>query len=367
MPASAESSQVLWLLRIPEVFADLRPGILDALGVRACKELGACSLVKLPAGVSPRGGVAGIFVPWCLPVEHAWPCDPGKTVGFVEKAASALARRFAGRNPRTVWVGVLQPGPGDGWFKRLASNLRGRCLQLFPDSAMPLADAGLQRPDEAALFCMVGAGGLYAGMASPRECNGFHPGGIHHFPKSAGTSISRAGAKIAEALHHAALHGEPPEKGARWLELGASPGGMTLELLNRGHHVTAIDRASLDPRLAGAEGLEFHQRDVTKWHPKRGRKFDALLCDMNGDPLEAFAQVSRLSAYLRDGAWIVFTLKTTGREGMDGLLQLHGKVVANAEAAGLHHLATSHLSGNRREFTMWFKRSATAISDTARR
>ncbi len=363
----SDSSQVLWLVRIPEVFADLRPGILDAMGVSSCKELGAYSLVKLPAGVSPRGGAARIFVPWCLPVEHAWPCDPGKVDGFIEKAATALARKFASRKPRTVWVGVLQPGPVDGWFKRLASNLRGRGLQLFPESAMPLADAGGQRPDEAALFCMVGAGGLYAGMASPRECNGFYPGGILHLPKSAGASISRAGAKIAEALHHAALHGVPPGKGARWLELGASPGGMTLELLNRGHHVTAIDRAPLDARLAGAEGLEFYQQDVSVWRARPGEKFDALLCDMNGDPLWAFAQVLRLSTYLRDGAWIIFTLKTTGREGMEELLQLHSKVVAKAKDAGLNHLATTHLTGNRREFTLWFKHRATTISDTARR
>ena len=351
----SDSSQILWLLRIPEVFADLRAEILAAMGAVSCKELGSYCLVRLPAGGSPRGGAAAIFVPWCLPVEHAWPCDPGKVDGFIEKAATALERKFAARKPRTVWVGVLQPGPGDGWFKRLASNLRGRCLQLFPDSALPLADAGSQRPDEAALFCMVGASGLYAGMASPRACNGFYPGGICHFPKSAGTSISRAGAKIAEALHYAALHGEPPGKGAHWLELGASPGGMTLELLNRGHRVTAIDRAPLDERLKGAEGLEFYLQDVTVWKPKPGTEFDALLCDMNGDPLEAFAQVIRLSTWLRDGAWIIFTLKTAGHAGMEDLLKLHAKVVANAKAAGLHHLATSHLSGNRREFTMWFR------------
>ncbi len=324
------------------------------MGAASSKELGAYHLVRLPAGASPRSGPAGIFVPWCLPVEHAWPCDPGKVEGFVEKAASALARKFSGRRPRTVWVGMLHPGHGDGWFKRLASNLRGRCLQMFPDSAMPLAEAGSQRPDEAALFCMVGAGGLYAGIASPRECNGFYAGGIVHLPKSAGKSISRAGAKIAEALHHAALHGEPPGMGAHWLELGASPGGMTLELLNRGQRVTAIDRAPLDPRLAGADGLSFFQRDVSTWRAEE--KFDALLCDMNGDPLEAFAQVRRLSLYLRDGAWIVFTLKTTGREGMRELQDLHQKVLEQAKAGGLHHLATSHLSGNRREFTLWLRR-----------
>lgn len=355
MTVPSDSPPTLWLVRIPEVFADMRPEIFSMLGVSSCKELGAYHLLGLPAGISPRGGPVGIFVPWCLPVQHAWPCDPRKVGGFIEKSATALARKFAARRPRTVWVGGLHPGPGDAWFKRLAANLRGRCLQVFPDSAMPLAEAGSQRPDEAALFCMVGSGGLYAGMASPRECNGFYPGGIVHLPKSAGTSISRAGAKIAEALHYAALHGQRPGIGGHWLELGASPGGMTLELLNRSQRVTAIDRAPLDPRLASAPGLTFSQQDVSAWQSRPGEKFDALLCDMNGDPLEAFAQVRRLSVCLKDGAWIIFTLKTAGRESMRDLLDLHAKVVAQAISGGLNHLATSHLTGNRREFTMWFR------------
>lgn len=355
MPPSADSSHAHWLIRIPAVFADLRPGILAAIGAMSCKNLGAYCLIRLPHGVSPRGGPAGFFVSWCLPVEHAWPCDPRKRDGFIEKAAQALAGRFLARKPRSVWVGVLQPGTGDGWFKRLASNLRGRCLQLFPDSAMPLARAVEQRPDEPALFCMVGAEGLYAGIASPRDCNGFYPGGLVHLPKSAGTSISRAGAKIAEALQHAALHDEPPGQGAHWLELGASPGGMTLELLRRGHSVTAIDRAPMDPRLAGAAGLTFFKQDVLAWSARHGVAYDALLCDMNGDPMQAFAQVLRLSQSLRDGAWIIFTLKTTGREGLEDLLELHRKTLADAQARGLHHLATSHLTGNRREFTLWFR------------
>lgn len=355
MTASRDSPLAHWLVRVPEVFADLRPEIISVLGAKSCKPLGAYQLLRLPAGVSPRDGPAGIFVPWCLPVEHTWPCDPGNVAGFIEKSATALARKFLQRRPRTVWVGVLHPGPGDAWFKRLAANLRGRCLQLFPDSAMPLAEAGSQCPDEAALFCMIGHAGLYAGMASPRECNGFYPGGIVYLPKAAGPSISRAGAKIAEALHHAALHGEPPGMGTHWLELGASPGGMTLELLNRGHRVTAIDRAPLDPRLVGAKGLTFFQQDVTSWQARTGERYDALLCDMNGDPMEAFSQLLRLSLCLTHGAWIIFTLKTTGREGIEDLLSLQAKITQRAEAGNLHYLATSHLTGNRREFTMWFR------------
>jgi hypothetical protein len=346
-----------WLVRTPEVFADVRAEVFAAMGGVVRKDFGDYRLVELPEGVSPREGAAGgMFVSWCLPVHHAWPCDPRKMDGFVEKAATGLQRKFAGECPHAVWVGAMEAGPADGWFKRLASNVRGRALQLFPGAAVPLTEAGDQDPDVPALFCLVGRHGLYAGLASPRLSNGFYPGGVRFLPKSSDKAISRAGAKVAEALHHGRLFGEPPGRGAHWLELGASPGGMTAELLGRGALVTAIDRAVLDARLTGAKGLTFVLRNVADFQPAEGVLYDALLCDMNGDPDEAFAQVVRLARFSRAGSWIVFTLKTTGSEGFPGLLALHDRVLTKSRKAELRHLGTSHLSGNRREFTMWFVR-----------
>jgi hypothetical protein len=345
-----------WLVRTHEVFADVRAEVFSAIGGVVLKDFGDYRLVHLPEGVSPRDGVGGMFVSWCLPVHHGWPCDPRKMVGFVEKAATALQRKFAGESPAALWVGAMEAGPADGWFKRLASNLRGRALQLFPGAAVPLTEAGEQNADVPALFCLAGRYGLYAGLASPRVCNGFYPGGVRFLPKSSDKTISRAGAKVAEALHHGRLFGEPPGAGAHWLELGASPGGMTSELLGRGARVTAIDRAVLDARLAGAKGLTFVLRDVAGFHPAPGVLYDALLCDMNGEPEEAFAQVVRLSAFLRAGSWIIFTLKTTGSEGFPEMTSLHDRVLSKARQAELRHLGTSHLSGNRREFTLWFVR-----------
>lgn len=345
-----------WLVRTPEVFADVRAEVFSGMGCVVRKDFGDYRLVGMPEGISPRDGEGGIFVSWCLPVHHAWPCDPRKMEGFVEKAATALQRKFAGESPAAVWVGAMEAGPADGWFKRLASNLRGRTLQLFPGASVPLTEAGEQDPAVPALFCLVGRYGLYAGLASPRVCNGFYPGGVRFLPKSSDKTISRAGAKVAEALHHGRLFGEAPGLGAHWLELGASPGGMTSELLGRGARVTAIDRAVLDARLVGAKGLTFVLKDVASFQPAEGVLYDALLCDMNGDPEEAFAQVVRLSAYLRMGAWIIFTLKTMGSEGYSDLVALHDRVLTKSKKAGLRHRETSHLSGNRREFTMWFER-----------
>lgn len=350
------SEDAAWLIRLPEVFSGVVPEVLAALGGGPAKGLGDYRLVKLPAERTPLDGPEGIFIPWCLPVEHAWPCDPRKIDGFIEKAAGGLLRKFGERELSTVWVGTLESGPAGSWFKRLASNLRGRALQRFPQPPVALAAAGGQDPDVPALFCLVGRQGLYAGVATPRACNGFYPGGVRYLPKGTPETISRAGAKVAGALHQLRLHGVPPGAGAHWLELGASPGGMTSELLGRDWRVTAIDRAALDPRLDGAAGLKFFRQDVAAFRVPAGERYDGLLCDMNGAPSAAFGQVLRLSRHLTKGAWVIFTLKTTDREGFHETLALHEEIRAMAAGESLKHVATSHLSGNRREFTMWWRK-----------
>ncbi len=139
-----------------------------------------------------------------------------------------------------------------------------------PDLSRPArARVEDQDPEAATLFAFVGKEGLYAGMQSPRLSNGFFPGGSRYLAQDEPETISRAGAKIAEALHYLRLHCPVPPPGAHWLELGACPGGMTSELLARGQRVTAIDRAPLDPRLDGRAGLTFVLGDATPLHSAR--------------------------------------------------------------------------------------------------
>ncbi|MEZ5431137.1 MAG: hypothetical protein R3F31_08160 [Verrucomicrobiales bacterium] len=91
-------------------------------------------------------------------------------------------------------------------------------------------------------------------------------------------------AKLAEALHYLKLHRSSLPTGSHWLELGACPGGMTSELLARDYHVTAIDRAPLDPRVAQQNGLVFVNADVSTFVPLGSVTYEAMLCDMNGPP-----------------------------------------------------------------------------------
>lgn len=344
-----------WLIRIARTFEPWVPELLALAGAASVKRLGPEFWLLGDAAAAaldePR---LARFIRWRLPLHHGWPCQPRRMEGFIEKASQSLLRKFGPAQPQTILCGPLDPSSPDPYYKILASNLRGRALQVLPPCTAATAED--QHPGEPTLFCLVGQAGLYCGMASPRLCHGFHPGGTRFIRQGGDDTISRAGAKLAEALHHLRLFGEAPPPGAKWLELGASPGGMTAELLARGYRVTAIDRAPLDPRLGGAAGLVAVHGDVTRFTPPAGDRYQAILCDLNGGACEAMRQVCRLASALVPGGLVIFTLKTTGVAGVAAIGDLASAVLELAAQAGLRLLAESHLTYNRQEFTWYLHR-----------
>jgi 23S rRNA C2498 (ribose-2'-O)-methylase RlmM len=353
----SDNSISSWLIRLPEIFTGMESDILSELQAVKTKSLGRdFLLVRSSDPARLRESAAAKFLRWNLPVQHSWPCHPQQTPGFIEKAAQALWNKFGPLSPQTMLAGPLDPDAANSYYRKLASNLRGRALQLFPAQAT-IHDAESQDPAAPTLFCLVGREGLFAGMHPPRAANGFHPGGTRFIRQSAADAISRAGAKLAEALHHLRLHRPPPPAGAHWLELGASPGGMTAELLARGYQVTAVDRAPLDARLAGAADLHAVCMDAARFTPPRGMLYDAILCDMNGDPRDALAMVIHHAGHLRRGGYAVFTLKLAGAVSYQEIIGLCDEVAHRADAAGLRRLALTHLTYNRHEFTLLLERA----------
>ncbi len=345
-----------WLIRISEVFAQFSVNIVNALGGEISKKLGSeYYLIQTRDPAAVHESEAASYLRWNLPVEHAWPCNPEKMEGFVEKAAQAMFRKFGARHPQAIFIGQLDPSATSRYYKTLASNLRGRTLQLFSPEIAAFKEVEAQDSARATLFCLVGKEGLFCGMQSPRDSNGFYPGGTKYISQSSPDTISRAGAKIAEALHYLPMHRPLPRKGGHWLELGASPGGMTSELLSRNYKVTAIDRAPLDKRLDRQPGLHFALLDVAAFQPNASMRYDAIVCDMNGDARESIRQVGRLAKNLNAGGLVIFTLKTPGVTTFDEMNELYRSAVATASEAGLEWVATTHLAYNRHELTLFFE------------
>lgn len=360
--ASSAEMRLPFLVRVPEVFEAWKGDLWRDLGAEPLRRLGKeYEWVSFQPSSLPIDAGPGKFLSWILPLQHAWPCQPKAMDGFIEKAAQALLRKFASQDLQALRVGALDPG-GDRYFRSLASNLRGRALQLFGERICGQPDAEQQDPHRPSLFVLVGREGLFAGVQSPAAARGFHPGGTKFIRQQSAGTISRAGAKIAETLHHLPLHATSPPPGAHWLELGASPGGMTAELLQRGYRVTAIDRAALDARLLGSPGLESLQADAGDFCPPSGVAYDAILCDMNGGALAAFAHVTRLARHLKPGGLVVFTLKLAGVETYDGVNALEQSVRISAGQAGLSWLACRHLTYNRMEFTCLLQRPLETVN-----
>ena len=357
-PQHSDSSAILrpWLVRIPEVLEPVAEEVLSRLGTVSQTRLGTdYYLIKTATPEMVQESEVAKFMRWNLPMDHTWPCNAQKMDGFIEKAAQTLVKKFAHREPQGLFIGQLNPTSPDKYYKGLASNLRGRALQLFPN--LTAATVESQEATRETLFCLVGKEGLFCGMQSPRACNGLYPGGSKFIDQDAPETISRAGAKIAEALHYLLLHRPPMPTGSHWLELGACPGGMTSELLARDQRVTAIDRAPLDARLNGRAGLKFVHADVAMYEPAPQTVFDALLCDMNGPPEDSIHQVIRLSESLKPGGLVVFTLKLPRVENVDDTFAIFRKTVKKAQQAGLLLFAQTHLTYNRHELTLFFERT----------
>ncbi|MBC8127703.1 MAG: hypothetical protein H8M99_11245 [Gloeobacteraceae cyanobacterium ES-bin-144] len=345
-----------WLIRISEAFVDLETEIFKSLGARPLKKLGLeYQLVQLENAATLQHSEASKFLRWNLPIQHSWPCNPKETPGFIEKAAQALFEKFTSSNPQSILIGPIDPGASNPYYRTLASNLRGRTLQLFPASLSATRDAEKQASEQPTLFCLLGREGLFCGLQSPRASNGFYPGGTKYIRQNSTDTISRAGAKIAEALHYLHLHREPPPEGGHWLELGASPGGMTAELLTRGYQVTAVDRAPLDKRLNQSPGLTSVIADAAAFQPGKTTMYDAILSDMNGDALHSIAHVVRLSKHLSKNGIVVFTLKLPGVTTFAEANALEASVMHSASGGGLRLFAKTHLTYNRHEFTLFFE------------
>jgi 23S rRNA (cytidine2498-2'-O)-methyltransferase len=349
-------SHFQWLIRISEVFSEFTGEIIGETGGEDLKKLGSeYHLIRISDQAAILSSEAAKYIRWNLPVDHTWPCNPEKMDGFVEKAAQALFRKFGSRNPQGIFIGQLDPAATNRYYKTLASNLRGRTLQLFPEKIAKFSDVEAQASTTPTLFCLVGKEGLFCGMQSPKDSNGYFPGGTKFISQNSTDTISRAGAKIAEALHYLRMYRPGLKKGARWLELGASPGGMTSELLGRGFQVTAIDRAPLDKRLDSLPGLNFAMMGVAAFQPNSKMTYDAILSDMNGDPRESIGHVIRLSKNLVAGGLVIFTLKTQGVVSYQQMNELYEYVIDSASTAGLYRMATTHLTYNRHELTLFFE------------
>ncbi len=147
----------------------------------------------------------------------------------------------------------------------------------------------------------------------------------------AGGYVSRAALKLIAALDQSGF--DP--KGLTALDLGASTGGFTQVLVERGAaHVVAIDvgqgqfapALASDPRVTLLEGL--NARDLTRAH-LGGRRIAAIVADLSFISLKL--ALPPALALAEHGAWGVFLVKPQFEVGREALGK--GGIVRDAGTA----------------------------------
>ena len=102
------------------------------------------------------------------------------------------------------------------------------------------------------------------------------------------------------------------------LEIGASPGGGTRALVDRGLAVTAVDPQPLDPSLHDrVDWIRRHIGDVADSRLPKDTRW--IVCDANSPPADALGAMARLLEVLRGVEGVLWTLKLTDEAALEKL------------------------------------------------
>ena len=141
--------------------------------------------------------------------------------------------------------------------------------------------------------------------------------------------------------------------GMRAVDLGAAPGGWTWQLVRRHIHVTAVDNASLDARLADTGLVEHVRADGFGFRPKEA--VDWLVCDIVEQPI----RVAELAArWLAEGACrqTIFNLKLPMKKRYQEVRRCLARIDEILCEAGLEYgMACKQLYHDREEVTVYLR------------
>lgn len=264
--------------------------------------------------------------------------SPGDRVLPIVRAARGLGKRFA-----ALWIEM--PDTNDG--KALSSLAR----TLRPHLEKALSREGIAIEADAAerlhLF-FVGSAAAYVGISAVANSAAW-PMGIPRLRMPA-SAPSRSALKLAEAL----LEFIPERGQARRLapgmtaaDLGASPGGWTWQLVQRGFTVTAVDNGPMDAKLLESGQVRHRREDGFHFRPPQ--PLDWMVCDM----VESPSRIARLAARWIAERWCretIFNLKLPMKKRWEEILRCR-QIIDEALGGSGYFLRMKQLYHDREEVT----------------
>jgi 23S rRNA (cytidine2498-2'-O)-methyltransferase len=168
-------------------------------------------------------------------------------------------------------------------------------------------------------------------------------------------SPSRAWLKLEEAI----LRFKPATRmGLEVLEIGCSPGGATMAMLDRGFKVLGVDPKALDPSVGSRPGFSLIKKQAK--YVEEGDLRDAdpewIVMDMSIAPFDALDELAHVVKLLR-------RLRKPGLRLRHGFLTIKlndwrfadaiPEYLARLERMGFRGLRPMQLCSNRQEFFVW--------------
>lgn len=261
-------------------------------------------------------------------------------VAPIVKAARAWGTSFAG-------LLVEMPDTNEG--KALAALTR----PLTPHLRKGLARAGIEVEDaqagERLHVFFVGSLACYVGVASLGRSSPW-PMGIPRLRMPSGAP-SRSTLKLAEAFQEF-TPGRSFEPGLTAVDLGASPGGWTWQLVQRGFMVTAVDNGPMDPGLLESGQVRHRRGDGFHYAPPD--PVDWMVCDM----VESPSRIARLAAGWIAQGWCretIFNLKLPMKKRFEEVARCRA-IIDEALGGGGYYLRAKQLYHDREEITAYLAR-----------
>lgn len=197
-------------------------------------------------------------------------------------AARSLAKAFS-----CLWLETADTND--------AKELSGFCRKFGPHLEKALGQDKLLKADSPSLprlhIFFTDSTTAYAGISHPGNSSNW-PMGIPRLrmPREA---PSRSTLKLAEAMLELLNDQDRAQlrPGRRAVDLGASPGGWTWQLANRGMKVVAVDNGPMDSKLLEGGLVEHLRADGFTFRPRH--PLDLLVCDMVEKPARVVDLIAR--------------------------------------------------------------------------
>ncbi len=266
---------------------------------------------------------------------------------------SPLMKAIAGLGERFSAVLFETPDTNEG--KQQSGFLR-RFAPVLEDA---LSKAGLLRGDSPHLprlhVFLPDSKRALLGLSLGSEASAW-PMGIPRL-RMPGEAPSRSTLKLAEAILSLLTPEEQKASlrpGLLAVDLGASPGGWTWQLVSRGLRVTAIDNGPMAPSLAATGLLEHLRVDGFSWKPRKPVEW--MVCDMVEQP-------SRIAPLMAE--WVasgrcrrsIFNLKLPMKRRHDEIERCRALIDQRMRAGNIKYiLRIKHLYHDREEVTCYLTR-----------